>query len=123
MKTHKILKLIMLVILVPLISSCAVYGTSFECKGGQGERCTSVSKINTMIDRGEIRDEPLVAEPPVATPPVVPSAKLVRSKTGGKAKQSQMRSRISKKAKVQTKQTDFDIWLAGNKETEEKYIN
>ena len=109
----KVLKLIMLVILVPLISSCAVYGTSFECKGGQGERCTSVSKINTMINRGEIKDEP-----PVALP-----AKSVRSKVSGKAKQRPKKSRISKKAKVQTKQTDFDIWIAGNKESEEKYIN
>jgi hypothetical protein len=113
MMYQKILKLIMSVILLQFISSCAVYGTSFECKGGQGERCTSVSKINTMIDRGEIRDEPPVASP----------TKLVRSKTAGKAKQRKMRSRISKKAKVQRKQTDFDIWLAGTKEAEEKYIN
>ena len=102
----KILKLIMLVILVPLISSCAVYGTSFECKGGQGERCTSVSKINTMIDRGEIRDKEELTNP-----------------TRARIKQNSKKSRISKKAKVQTKQTDFDIWLAGNKETKEKYIN
>lgn len=39
-----------------LLSSCAIYGTRFECEGGQGQKCTSISKINKMVDEGKIDD-------------------------------------------------------------------
>ena len=48
------LKVVISFISILALSSCAVYGTQFECSGGRGQRCTSVSKVNQMIDRGEI---------------------------------------------------------------------
>ena len=49
---HKLLITLMFISL----TGCASYNNSFECKPGQGVSCTSVSKINAMVDRGELND-------------------------------------------------------------------
>ena len=41
-----------------VLCSCAVHNTDFiRCKNAQGQKCTSVSKIDKMIDRGLITDD------------------------------------------------------------------
>lgn len=49
-----IIKIAILVGALVILSSCSVYGTKFECKAGVGARCSSISKVNEMIDNGDI---------------------------------------------------------------------
>lgn len=39
-------------LIVILVSSCSSYNSGFECKADKGINCTSVSKINNMVDSG-----------------------------------------------------------------------
>lgn len=39
-------------ITITLLAGCSSYNNAFECKVGKGVNCTSVSKINKMVDRG-----------------------------------------------------------------------
>jgi len=36
------------------LSSCAVYSTGFNCPDSKGARCVMLSKIDQMVDSGEI---------------------------------------------------------------------
>lgn len=54
-------QLLTLVAIILLIG-CSNYNNAFDCKAGEGVNCTSVSKINTMVDIGAFNG----AEPPAA---------------------------------------------------------
>lgn len=41
---------------VALLSGCSNYNSAFECKLGKGVNCTSVSKINNMVDSGAFNE-------------------------------------------------------------------
>lgn len=43
---------LLITIAVTLLSSCSSYNNAFECKVGKGVNCSSVSKINNMVDSG-----------------------------------------------------------------------
>lgn len=43
---------LLIMFMITLLSSCSSYNNAFECKLGKGVNCTSVSKINNMVDRG-----------------------------------------------------------------------
>ena len=45
---------ILVILILTLLSSCSSYNNAFECKVGKGINCTSVSKINTMVDLGTL---------------------------------------------------------------------
>lgn len=42
-----------LIILISLLTGCT-YSTEFDCPAGEGLRCTSLSKVNRKMDKGEI---------------------------------------------------------------------
>lgn len=52
-------KLIMFLSII-LLASCSSYNNAFECKLSKGVNCTSVSKINTMVDRGAFNQQELI---------------------------------------------------------------
>ena len=43
-------------LIVILVSACSSYNSGFECKAGKGINCTSVSKINNMVDSGNFNE-------------------------------------------------------------------
>ncbi len=43
---------LLITIVIILLSGCSSYNNAFECKVGKGVNCTSVSKINNMVDSG-----------------------------------------------------------------------
>ena len=42
--------------MVTLLAACSSYNSGFECKAGKGINCTSVSKINNMVDSGNFNE-------------------------------------------------------------------
>ncbi len=56
-----------------LVTGCSTYDGSFECKVGSGMACSSLSKINKSMDRGNIdlgdQEEP--KEPSVYIAPLL----------------------------------------------------
>lgn len=105
-----------------LLSSCAVYGTQFECKGGKGAKCTSVSGVNRMIDRGEIRDEEAIND-------TANFAKKTKAEQQATKHQSQINQKqaSSNKINIQNKgkksyQQNIDVWMPKTKDSEEKYL-
>jgi hypothetical protein len=48
-------KAFLLSALLLAISSCATYGGDFDCKYGQGEGCKSISKVNAIINSGNLK--------------------------------------------------------------------
>jgi type IV conjugative transfer system lipoprotein TraV len=49
-------QLVIMVVIIALLSGCSSYNNAFECKLGKGVNCTSVSKINSMVDSGAFND-------------------------------------------------------------------
>ena len=47
---------LLITIMVTLLFGCSSYNNAFECKVGKGINCTSVSKINKMVDRGAFNE-------------------------------------------------------------------
>lgn len=43
---------LLIMLVIALLSGCSSYNNAFECKLGKGVNCTSVSKINSMVDSG-----------------------------------------------------------------------
>lgn len=43
-----------LVVAAIMISSCTTYRSGFDCPEGQGARCVMLSRIDNMVDSGEI---------------------------------------------------------------------
>jgi hypothetical protein len=43
-----------LMLALTLLSSCAVYSTGFNCADSKGARCVMLSKVDNMVDSGEI---------------------------------------------------------------------
>lgn len=41
-------------VLLPLLTSCATYSSSFSCGDARGANCTSMDKVDAMIASGEI---------------------------------------------------------------------
>ena len=39
---------------IPLLSNCAVYKGSFDCKANKGIGCASVSRVNELVDDGKL---------------------------------------------------------------------
>lgn len=56
-----------------LLTGCAgIYGESFDCPPGEGVRCTSISEVNALVDRGEIglrKKEPSSSADSASVPP------------------------------------------------------
>lgn len=48
---------LILFLAITILSGCSSYNNTFECKLSQGVNCTSVSKINHMVDRGAFNEE------------------------------------------------------------------
>ena len=55
-ENHKmgIQKKLLIVMLLPLLTSCATYNSSFACGDARGANCTSMDKVDRMISSGEI---------------------------------------------------------------------
>ena len=49
-------KLMMLLPLLMLMSSCAELNSQFDCPMNSGIRCESITSINARVDRGELRE-------------------------------------------------------------------
>ena len=47
---------LLITIMVTLLAACSSYNSGFECKAGKGINCTSVSKINNMVDSGNFNE-------------------------------------------------------------------
>lgn len=47
---------LLIIIVIALLSGCSNYNDAFECKVGKGVNCTSVSKINSMVDSGTFNE-------------------------------------------------------------------
>ena len=45
---------LLIVILLPLLTSCATYNSNFACGDARGANCTSMDKVDRMISSGEI---------------------------------------------------------------------
>jgi hypothetical protein len=45
---------LVIAVLLPLLTSCATYSSSFSCGDARGANCTSMDKVDAMIDSGEI---------------------------------------------------------------------
>lgn len=43
-----------IVMLLPLLTSCATYNSSFACGDAKGANCTSMDRVDRMIASGEI---------------------------------------------------------------------
>lgn len=37
-----------------LLSGCGLYSSQFDCPAGSGERCTSISDVNSLVDKGAV---------------------------------------------------------------------
>ena len=48
-------------IILPILSGCAVYGEQFDCGPGMGVSCKSLTAVNRMVETGDL---PLNAEAP-----------------------------------------------------------
>ena len=46
----------LLLVMLAVLSGCSNYSGSFACKPSKGVSCTSVSKINSMVDRGAFNE-------------------------------------------------------------------
>lgn len=49
----------LLLVMLAILSGCSNYSGSFACKPSKGVSCTSVSKINSMVDRGAFNQSSL----------------------------------------------------------------
>lgn len=49
-------------IILPILSGCAVYGEQFDCGPGMGVSCKSLTAVNHMVEVGDL---PLNAETPL----------------------------------------------------------
>jgi hypothetical protein len=47
-------KKLAITMLLPLLTSCATYSSSFSCGDARGANCTSMDKVDAMIASGEI---------------------------------------------------------------------
>jgi type IV conjugative transfer system lipoprotein TraV len=50
-------KLIFILISMQLLISCGVHKMNFECQGGQGVGCQSVSKVNDLVNKDLLKKE------------------------------------------------------------------
>jgi len=50
----EIKKKLMIVMLLPLLTSCATYNSGFSCGDARGVSCTSMEKVDQLISSGEI---------------------------------------------------------------------
>jgi hypothetical protein len=57
------------ILLASLLGGCT-YSTEFDCPAGEGLKCTSLSKVNRKMDKGEID---LGLDPEPMTRPLSPS--------------------------------------------------
>ena len=96
------MKLMIFGLIVLSLNSCAIYNTDFECKLGMGQKCTSVSKINKMVDLGLITNDEKVPKEEIKQKPVAKKPK-------------------PRKQKIKQKK-GVDIWIAGNSKEGEKFI-
>lgn len=46
----------LLSLLPPILSGCGVYATGFNCPDSKGARCVMLSRVDQMIDSGEIEE-------------------------------------------------------------------
>ncbi len=50
------------------LNACSPYQSGFDCPAGKGQPCTSLYKVNKMVDRGEIgqleEEEPISSSLP-----------------------------------------------------------
>ncbi len=53
---------LLIIVTFTLLSGCSSYSGSFACKPGKGIDCTSVSKINSMVDRGAFNEGSLIEQ-------------------------------------------------------------
>lgn len=64
---------ILSLIMVIGLTGCSPYQSGFDCPAGKGRACTSLYRINKLIDRGEVgqieKEEPLNAGLPQAVDP------------------------------------------------------
>lgn len=54
MKHKTGIKGVLLIILLPLLTSCATYNSGFACGDARGANCTSMDAVDRMISSGEI---------------------------------------------------------------------
>ena len=50
----KIKPLIAMILLLPLLTSCATYSSGFTCGDAKGVACTPMEKVDQLISSGEI---------------------------------------------------------------------
>jgi len=122
-----------------LLSSCAVYGTQFECKSSSGAKCTSISKVNAMVDKGLLTDDTDITEKaskqqkkqveeskeeilPCGCPKSAISAKL---KALEERDQKKVEKQLAKKKleTVKKHENHIDVWLPNTAEKEAKYTS
>ena len=80
------------------LSGCAIHNTGFECRASKGQSCTSVSRVNRMIDLGLIKDDEGTSPKKTKPAPVKFKPKPIKQKN------------------------DVDVWIVGNDREEEKFI-
>lgn len=62
------MKFIIVFLFVLNLSGCSPYKSGFDCPAGSGKACTSLYKINRLVDRGELgqleEEDPMNADLP-----------------------------------------------------------
>lgn len=53
---QKLIKVSLMIFLLMSISACSVYKSQFDCAPGKGVGCYSVSKVNDLINYGQLDD-------------------------------------------------------------------
>ena len=88
-----------------MVSSCTPYNRSFDpCPGGVGQKCTSVSEIDRMIDLGLIGDG-------------------YPRKDKTKQSQSQQKQKTTTaKGKKRKQRKDLEVWIPSTNDTDERYV-
>jgi len=85
------------------LCSCAVHNTDFiRCKNAHGQSCTSVSKIDKMVDRGLITDEDEEQQA---------KSETVRS----------IKTKVVRRTK-RKKKDSFEVWMPSTNKTSERYV-
>ncbi len=82
-RINECLKIVFILVLVTNISACSIYSKDFDCKYEKGVGCKSISEVNHMVNKGQLRSsvedktlpEPLHASVSQSSKPITMSDK------------------------------------------------
>ena len=54
MRNNRIVKLVLVFVAMQALTGCAMYDSKFTCPDSRGARCAMLSRVDNMVDSGEI---------------------------------------------------------------------